>query len=46
MITEVAIEVMSEISAALVIVGVIAYICITFTKPEEDIEWKDIDGAK
>jgi len=46
MITEVAIEVLSEISAALVIVGVIAYICITFTKPEEDIEWKDINRAK
>lgn len=45
MITEVAIEVIQEIGAVLIILGVLATIAVK-SDPENDIEWKDIDGAK
>lgn len=40
-------EVWMEIAFTLVIMGTLAVGCIlTVDKPENDIEWKDIDGAK
>lgn len=42
MITDVLIEVLTEIGAVLIIVGVLATIAIK-SDPENDIEWKDID---
>jgi len=46
MITKALIEVVIELSPAIIIMGIVVVGCIMFTKPEDDVKWEDIDGAK
>jgi len=46
MITKALIEVVIEMSPAVIIMGIIVVGCVMFTKPEDDVKWEDIDGAK